>query len=134
MLPVVLAVLSSLCIGVALVTSKVGLRTLDARSAAAISVPSATLLFVLAAPFALDVSRFDRDAAIIFAVVGLFFPAAVTLLTFRSNALLGPTVTSAVAGSTPLLALAAAWLLLAEEVPPEAAIATAGVVAGIVIL
>jgi drug/metabolite transporter (DMT)-like permease len=111
-LAVGIAVMSALCFGVALVTGRVGLRAIDARAGAAISIPSATLLFVLAAPFALDLAQFDIRAALWFVVVGLFFPAVVTLLTFRSNELLGPTVTSAVSGTAPLFALlAAAWWL-----------------------
>jgi drug/metabolite transporter (DMT)-like permease len=129
-----LALLSAVCFGVALVTGRVGLRTLDARSGAAISIPTATVLFAIAAPFALDVSGFSVEAAIWFAVVGLFFPAVVTLLTFRSNEQLGPTVTSAVSGTAPLFALFAAGLFLGEKIPVEAAVAALGVVAGIAML
>lgn len=131
---ITLAVLSALCFGVALVTGRVGLRTLDARSGAAISIPAATLLFVLAAPFVFDSSGFNLGAAVVFAVVGLFFPAVVTILTFRSNEQLGPTVTSAVSGTAPLFALLAASLLLDEAVPAQAAAAAAGVAAGIFLL
>ena len=129
-----LAILSSLCFGVALVTGRIGLRSIDARSGAAISIPTATLLFAVAAPFMLDTSGFSLDAAAWFAVVGLFFPAVVTLLTFRSNESLGPTVTSAVSGTAPLFALLAAGLLLGESVPARAAIAAAGVVLGVAII
>jgi drug/metabolite transporter (DMT)-like permease len=129
-----LAILSSLCFGTALVTGRVGLRTLDARSGAAISIPAATILFVLAAPYALDMSAYNVPAAMVFAVVGVFFPAVVTLLTFRSNERLGPTVTSAVSGTAPLFALIAAGLVLGESIPAEAAVAAAGVVAGVALL
>ena len=131
---IVLALLSSLCFGMALVTGRVSLRTLDARSGAAISIPSATVLFILAAPFALDITGYSVNAAIMFAAVGLFFPAIVTILTFRSNEQLGPTVTSAVSGTAPLFALLAAGLLLGEEIPAEAAVASVGVVAGVALL
>jgi len=84
-----LAGVSAICFGSALVTAKFGLRTVDARSGAAISIPTATALLVLAAPFALDVSGFTLAAALIFAAVGIFFPAVVTLLTFAANDRLG---------------------------------------------
>jgi drug/metabolite transporter (DMT)-like permease len=129
-----LAVLSSLCFGVALVTGRVGLRTLDARSGAAISIPTATLLFAVAAPFALDIEGFSVEAALLFALVGLFFPTIVTLLTFRSNEQLGPTVTGTVSGTAPLFALLAAGLLLGERVPAQAAIASVAVVLGVGLL
>lgn len=131
---IALAVLSALCFGIALIAARIGLRTLDARSGAALSIPTATILFVLAAPFALDARDFSLDAAIVFAVVGLFFPALVTILTFRSNEQLGPTVTSAVSGTAPLFALLAASLLLEEKIPAQAAVAAAGVAAGIGLL
>lgn len=129
-----LAVLSSLCFGIALVTGRVGLRTLDARSGAAISIPTATLLFAAAAPFALDIEGFSVAAALLFAMVGLFFPAIVTILTFRSNEQLGPTVTSAVSGTAPLFALLAAGLLLGERVPAQAAIASVAIAVGVGLL
>jgi drug/metabolite transporter (DMT)-like permease len=122
------------CFGVALVTGRIGLRTLDARSGAAVSIPAAAAMFVLAAPFTLDISSFHLEAAVWFGVIGLFFPAVVTLLTFRSNEALGPTVTGAVSGTAPLFALLGAAWLLREEIPFEAAVAAAGVIAGIVLL
>jgi len=133
-LALTLALLSSLCFGIALITGRVGLRMLDARSGAAISVPTATLVFVIASPFALTLDGFDIRAVLLFAAVGLFFPAVVTLLTFRSNELLGPTVTSAVSGTAPLFALLAAGLLLGERVPAHAAVSAAGVVVGVALL
>lgn len=129
-----LALLSSGCFGAALVASRVGLRSLDARSGAAISIPTATILFVIAAPFVLDPSGFTLRAALWFGAVGLFFPVVVTLLTFRSNEQLGPTVTGAVSGTAPLFALLAAAWWLGERIPANAAVACAGVIAGIAIL
>jgi drug/metabolite transporter (DMT)-like permease len=129
-----LACLSALGFGMALVTSKLGLRSLDARSGAAISIPTATLLFLVASPFALTASGFTLRAALLFALVGLFFPAVVTLLTFQSNDRLGPTVTSSVSSTAHLFALIAAALLLGEDVPPKATLASIGVVAGVTLL
>lgn len=130
----ILSVLSSLCFGIALVTGRLGLRTLDARSGAAISIPTATLVFVASAPSALELDGFNVTAVLVFAAVGLFFPAIVTLITFRSNALIGPTVTGAVSGTAPLFALAAANFFLAERVPEEAVVAAIGVFAGVSLL
>jgi drug/metabolite transporter (DMT)-like permease len=129
-----LAMLSSLCFGIALVTGRIGLRTLDARSGAAISIPTATVLLALAAPFAFDGEGFTVLAALLFAVVGVFFPALVTLLTFRSNEQLGPTITASVSGTAPLFALLAAGLLLGEKVPAQAALACVVIAAGVAVL
>ena len=129
-----LAGAAAICFGTALVSAKFGLRTLDARSGAAISIPTATVLLVLAAPFALDVSGFTLAAALIFAAVGIFFPAIVTLLTFAANDRLGPSVTGTVSSTAPLFALLAALLILGERIPRRALVATAGVVAGVALL
>ena len=129
-----LAGVSALCFGAALVTAKFGLRSVDARAGAAISIPTATALLVLAAPFALDVSGFTLAAALIFAAVGIFFPAVVTLLTFAANDRLGPSVTGTVSSSAPLFALLAALLILGERIPARALVATAAVVAGVALL
>lgn len=129
-----LAILSSLCFGIALVSGRVGLRTLDARSGAAVSIPTAAVLFLLAAPYAFDSAGFTVQAALWFAAVGLVFPALVTLLTFRSNERLGPTITGAVSGTAPLFALLAAGLLLGENVPAQAALACVAIVAGVALL
>ena len=129
-----LALLSSLCFGIALVTGRIGLRSIGPRSGAAISIPTATLIYALAAPFLFDGSGFNVSAAAWFATVGVFFPAVVTLLTFRSNEVLGPTITSAVSGTAPLFALLAAGLILGETIPAKAAIASAGVVLGVALI
>ncbi|HSU77878.1 MAG TPA: EamA family transporter [Burkholderiales bacterium] len=129
-----LAGVSAVCFGSALVTAKFGLRSVDARAGAAISIPTATVLLVLAAPFALDVSGFTLAAALIFAAVGIFFPAVVTLLTFAANDRLGPSVTGTVSSTAPLFALAAAFAFLGERIPARALVGTVAVVAGVALL
>jgi len=129
-----LAMSSALCFGIALVSGRVGLRTLDARSGAAVSIPTAAVLLALAAPFAFDVDGFTLRAGLLFALVGVFFPALVTILTFRSNQELGPTVTGAVSGTAPLFAMLAAGWFLGERIPARAAVACVAIVAGVAVL
>lgn len=129
-----LSMLAALCFGSGMISSRIGLRHLEARSGAAISIPSATLLFVIAAPFAIDWTAMTVAALLAFAAVGLFYPAMVTLLTFRANEELGPTVTSAISGTAPLFAILAAALLLHERVPAQTVIAALGVAAGVALL
>lgn len=131
---VAVALASTLCFGGGLITARIGLRNMDARAGAALSVPTAMVLFVLASPFALDLAGFSVQAALVFAVVGLFFPAVVTMLTFRATALLGPTIASSISATAPLFAITTAWLLLGERVPAKAAVSVVGVVAGVAIL
>jgi drug/metabolite transporter (DMT)-like permease len=129
-----LAGVSALFFGTALVTAKLGLRTLDARAGAAISIPTATVLLLVAAPFTVDASAFSMTAALLFALVGLFFPALVTLITFAANDRLGPSLTGTVSSTAPLFALVAAFLILGERIPARALVAALGVVAGVALL
>ena len=130
----VLAGSSAFCFGTAIVTSRFGLRGIDARAGAAISIPSAALLLLVASPFFLNASAFAFRAALVFGVVGFLFPALVAVLRFHATERLGSTVTGAVMGTGPLFAVGAASLWLDEIVPARAVLATLGVVGGIGLL
>lgn len=134
MTALMLAIASALCFGVGMITARCGLRYQDARAGAAVSIPSATVLFIAAAPSMIDWSACSAAAILVFAGVGLFYPALVTLLTFRSNETLGPTITSAISGTAPLFAMLAAALLLGEHLPPQTVLCALGVAAGVALL
>jgi drug/metabolite transporter (DMT)-like permease len=127
--PVALALLAAALFGAALVSTQSGLRYTDALSGARISVPSAAGLFWLCAPF-LDWSKWQWPAAGIFAVVGLFFPAAVTLLTFEANRRMGPTVAGTIGSTAPLFAVLGAALFLGETLGARELAGTAVIVLG----
>jgi drug/metabolite transporter (DMT)-like permease len=106
---------------------------MDAQSGARVSIPAATALFWLLAPFS-DLSGWQVDAAMIFAVVGVFFPAAVTLFTFAANQRLGPTTAGTIGSTAPLFAVLGAAVFLGEQLGVREAIATAVIVAGSMLL
>jgi drug/metabolite transporter (DMT)-like permease len=133
-MPVLFACLATLSFGAALVTAKFGLRQLDARTGAATSVPTAAAFFVLVAIGWLDLTGLSWSAVGVFALLGLFFPAAVTLLIFVSTDRIGPSLTGAIGGASPLFALLAAFALLAEPVPGRAYGAALGVAAGVAMM
>jgi drug/metabolite transporter (DMT)-like permease len=128
-----LAAAAAALFGAALVTTHSGLKYLDARSGARVSVPSASVLFWLLVPW-VDLSGWQATAAGVFALVGLFFPAAVTLLTFEANRRLGPNVSGAIGSTTPLFAVVGAALWLGESLGAGALAATAMIVLGTVVL
>ncbi len=121
-------------LGAAMVTTRLGLRYTTPLAGAAIGVPSTTLMFWCLAPFLLDARGFDLAAVGIFALVGLFFPAAVTLLTYTGNQRMGPTVTSAVSCTTPMFALSGAILFLGETLSAGTLLGTAIIVLGMLAL
>src|SRR3982751_1765622 len=105
-------------LGAGIVTAQFGLRTVEPLSGASISVPSFTLLFLLASPLLLTGEPVVWRALPIFAAIGLVFPAMLTLLTFASNRALGPVVTSTLGNLAPLFAVALAVVLLREPLRP----------------
>ena len=125
---------AALCLAVAMITTRQGLRYTSPAAGAAIGVPSSTLLFWCLAPFMLDFSDIDFGAAGVFALVGLFFPAAVTLMTYTGNQRMGPTITSAVSCTTPLFALTGAVLFLGESLTPGNVLGTGAIVLGMLTL
>lgn len=100
--------------GLALVLTQVGLRYLSPMRGASISVPSATLLFLALAPLLFDTAGFNSGSALLFALSGCLFPAAVTLLTFEANRRVGPAITGALGNLSPLFAILIALLVLGE--------------------
>jgi drug/metabolite transporter (DMT)-like permease len=121
-------------LGAAMVTTRLGLRYTTPLAGAAIGVPSTTLMFWCLAPFLLDMGGFSLAAAGIFALVGLFFPAAVTLLTYTGNQRMGPTITSAISCTTPMFALSGAILFLGEALTAGNVLGTAVIVLGMLAL
>ena len=121
-------------LGAAMITTRLGLRYATPAAGAAIGVPSSTLVFWCLAPFMLDTGGFTLAAAGVFALVGLFFPAAVTLLTYTGNQRMGPTITSSVSCTTPLFALAGAVLFLGEGLGAGNVLGTAAIVLGMLAL
>jgi drug/metabolite transporter (DMT)-like permease len=114
MTAIVLAFLSAAFLGGGVVLTQFGLRTVHPLSGAAISIPSFTLCFILISPILLRGDAIVWQAVPVFAVVGLVFPAAVTLLSFASNRSLGPVVTSALGNLSPLFSVALAIAVLHE--------------------
>ena len=130
---IVYAALSAALFGAALVTTHSGLKYLEAAAGARVSIPAAMLLFWMLAPFA-DLTGWQLAAIGIFGLVGLFFPAAVTLLTFEANRRLGPSVTGAVGSTAPLFAVLGAALFLGEALGLGELAATSLIVLGSVLL
>jgi drug/metabolite transporter (DMT)-like permease len=131
---VLLALSGSIFFGLGLVLTQLGLRYVQAADGALVSVPITTLLFWALAPFVIDLSGWHAGAAAIFALVGLFFPACVTLLTYEANQRMGPAITGAIGSTAPLFASVAAVLFLGERISVHSAAATLITVAGIMML
>jgi DME family drug/metabolite transporter len=126
---IALAMLAAALYGTGLVTTYCGLRHMEALAGARVSIPAAALLFWLAFPF-VESTGWQTQAVALFAVVGSFYPAAVTLLTFVGSRRLGPTVAGTIGSTTPLFAVLGAALFLGEALGSREFVATAIIVLG----
>lgn len=123
------ALLAAALYGTGLVTTHYGLRHMPSLAGARVSIPSAALLFWLLSPF-LGWTGWQWQALGLFALVGLFYPAAVTLLTFAGNRRFGPTVSGTISSTTPLFAVLGAALFLGEAPGIREYVATVVIVLG----
>jgi drug/metabolite transporter (DMT)-like permease len=133
-LAVALALFSAFGFGSGFVLTQFALRWMAPRLGAALSIPTSTLLFWCLAPFSIDPAEVDLGTAGLFAVIGLLFPAAVTLLNFESNRLMGPNIAGAVAGLAPLFAVLLAVLLLGEQLRFWQLCGITAIVTGVVLM
>src|SRR5262245_49062103 len=76
----------------------------------------------------------EPRGALIFVLVGLLFPATVTLLTFEANRRMGPSISGALSNLTPLFAVVVAAFLFDEVPRPLQALGVAMVVIGVITL
>ena len=110
-----LSLLAAFLFGLALVLTQIGLRGHSPLAGVRISVPTAAACFVLLAPLTVDPAQWDTASAALFALVGVLFPAVVSLLTFEANRRIGPNLTGALGNLTPLFAVMIAAVLLREQ-------------------
>lgn len=132
--PGLISLAAAASFGLGLVLTQFGLRHLPAFAGAAVSLPTTALAFWLGAPFAVDFGEWRTDAALLFFALGIVFPAAVTMLTFEANRRMGPTVTGTAGSTSPLFALLAGLVVLAELPTLLETGGIVAIVAGIVLL
>lgn len=131
---VALALGAAAALGLSLVLTQIGLRRLTTLRGACISVPSTALAFLAVAPMLLDTSGFTPGSALLFALVGLLFPAAVTVLTYEGNRRVGPAITGAMGNLTPLFAVVIALPLLGEVPSPGQLAGMAVILLGVLLI
>jgi drug/metabolite transporter (DMT)-like permease len=111
---ILLALAAALFIGLGLALTQMGMRHLSPLRGACISIPTTALCFLLLAPITVDFSTGDPKAAGLFALAGLLFPAAVTLMNYGATRRIGPNLTGALGNLAPLCAVFIAFILLGE--------------------
>jgi len=128
------ALAASALLGAGVVLANIGLRYVDSARGALIAIPATTALYWALALFLLRTDHFSAPALVLFVIVGVVFPALVTLLGYESNRLAGPTVTGTLSSTTPLFAALGAVVFLGEALTPAVMAGTAAIVLGVVAL
>ena len=133
-LPVLYAISAAALFGLAVSLTRFALAYMSPVRGALVAIPIVALALWLAAPFALDLAGWHWVAVGIFVVVGVFFPALVTMLMFEANRRIGPTSASTLGGTSPVFALLGGIVFLGEPLSPHAIGGTLAVVAGIALI
>ena len=128
------SVLSAGLIALGIVMSQFGLRHLKPLAGASISVPTSAAFFLVLSPFTIDWVNWDKSAVLLFALSGLVYPAAVTLLNFVSNRRLGANLTAAMGNLTPLFAVGLAILILGESLRMSQSLGIAIILGGLLLI
>jgi len=131
---ILIALASAFCFALALVLTQFGLRTTAPLTGAAIAVPTTALLFLVISPLTVAWDQWASPSATTFAVVGLFFPVAVTLLTFSANWRIGPNLTGTLGNLTPLFAVVLAIVLMGEAPNATQGLGIVAICAGVALL
>jgi drug/metabolite transporter (DMT)-like permease len=131
--PAVLALCASLFLGLALVVTQFGLRYVRPSEGILVSIPLVTAIVWLSV-LIVGLEGFDVRAAAVFFAIGLFYPAAVTMLTYQANHLMGPAVAGALGSLAPLFAVLGGILLFGEWPAPLQTFGILTIVLGVVLL
>jgi drug/metabolite transporter (DMT)-like permease len=133
-LPAVLALSASFFFGLALVLTQFGLRHVRPSEGSLVSIPFLALILWALAVFFLDFSQWNNRAAGTFLVIGLVYPAFVTLLTYEANRIMGPGAAGALGNLAPLFAVVGAAVAFADLPRPLQAIGILTIAAGAIVL
>lgn len=133
LIPAAFALLAAALFGLNVHIHRKALETESALAGAMISVATMAGMFWLMAPFLIETQWFWTRGAVIFALVGLFFPALGQRLQIASVAKVGPALTSAIGAFTPLFAVLPAILFLGEAFRLQAAVGIASMMAGLLL-
>lgn len=117
-----------------MIVTQRGVRSVATLPGAAVANTTSALLFGSLAPIFWSGEDATASALGLFVLVGLFFPAGVTLLTLEGNRRLGPSITASISGTTPLFAYFAAVAFLGEVLRAQGVLGTAAIVIGIATL
>lgn len=131
---VVLSLAAACMFGLGAQFARLGLRSLPAQDGAGISILSAFLLYWLVSPWYLEAAWWSSSVVWLFALVGLFRPALSTTFAMTGTAILGATISTTVASTSPFFGLVFGVVFLDEALTTGVALGTFGIIGGVMLL
>ncbi len=132
--PFLLALAAALLFAVGMHCINAGLRTADSQSGALVEITTTALLYWLLAPFLLQAHYWSSPAVWLFAALGLFRPVISATLSIIGVRHLGPTLSSTLASTTPVVAALLGVSLLDEAIGLPLAAGIALSMSGVMLL
>jgi drug/metabolite transporter (DMT)-like permease len=131
---ILLALAAAIQFGLTVYVQNIGLRHTDAVTGAFLSVGSTAAMFWILSPLFIEWRWWFTEAALLFALCGLIFPALGQRLQIASLAQVGPALTAAVGSFTPVFAVLPAVFLLGETFDATLAAGLVLLMAGLLVL
>jgi drug/metabolite transporter (DMT)-like permease len=128
------AVVASFFFGFSVLTSKQGLRYVDAQTGSMISIATTVTIYTLIAPFFVKWEYWTSPGIWLFLGNGLIHPMISMAMSFEATRRMGATVSSTVSSTSPWFATIGAVLLLGEALTLSNLLGTLATVAGIMVL
>jgi len=129
-----MAVLSATLFGLAALPAKRGLNYVSAEVGALVTIVTTWVICLLLSPFWMRSSDWFTPGFWVFVLAGLIHPYLSMYSSFEALRRAGTTVASTLAATSPFFSTLGALIFLDEELSLIVALATVGIVAGIVVL
>ena len=133
MIAALFALLAGALFGLVSHVQKKGLAHLDDKTGTLVSVATMAAVFWVLAPLMIDWRWWLTEAALLFALCGLVFPAASQRLQILSVVKVGPNMTSAFGSFAPVFAVVPAVLVLGESLSLQVAMGLSIMIAALLI-
>lgn len=133
LLPAALALTAALLFSLNAHFQRQALANTDATTGAFLSVGSTALLCWVLSPLIIDPAWFWHPSTLVFAGVGIFFPAMGQYLQIAGVGLVGPSLTASLSAFTPVFAIVLGIVWLGEAPALQGWIGLAMTIAGLVL-
>ena len=128
------SIIAAILFGAGTTAVRQGLRFLDPQTGSVVSIATTVVCLLLVAPWWMQASFWSNPGIWVFAAGGLVHPIFSRLLAYEANKRVGPTVSSAFDGTSPLFAAGMAIAFLDETLTLTITLGTLLTIGGVLTL